>query len=154
MLLIAQFVVCCLCCVGFGYAIGLRETKRRLKAHREVTDRLMNAGISASTANRLAEHDDMINAAALSGMAYPTYGGISRSSTPLTATGIRNQVGLLGGAGMQNAITYSATPSKFSSIAGKIGGPSPTAEQRSEFRKKLYEELKKAMDQDEIARPL
>ena len=138
----------------FGYWLGLRETKRRLKAHQAVTDRLMNAGFSASTGQRLTEHDDMINAAALSGMADPSYGGISRSSTAFTATEIRDQVKTLSGAAMQNPVTYSATPSKFASIAGNIGGSSPTAEQRSEFRKKLYEELKKAMDQDEIARPL
>ena len=65
-LFIFELVVCCAIWFALGYALGLRETKRRLKAHHEVTDRLMNAGLSASTANRLTEHDDMINAAALS----------------------------------------------------------------------------------------
>ena len=146
LLLTLQFAVCCLCCVGFGYALGLRETKRRLKAHQEVTDRLMGRVPGGITQGFSPDHDDLLDASALAGTVYPTYGGISRSPAPFTATGIRNQVGLLGGAGMQNAITYSATPSKFASIAGKTGRPPTTAERRREFRKKLYEELKKAME--------
>lgn len=128
-----------------GYFLGLRETKRRLKRHQEVTDRLMGRTPGDMSGGFSDSHDDKIDAAALSGTVYPTYGGISRSSNAFTATGIRNQAGLLGGASMQNPITYSATPSIFSSIAGKTGGSSPIAEQSIEFEKKLYEELKKAM---------
>lgn len=110
-----------------GYFLGLRETKRRLKAHQEVTDRLMgrtDVFPSGGFQRGLGLHDDLLDASSLAGTVYPTYGGISRSSSPFTATGIRNQVGLLGGAGMQNAIIT----------------------QRGDARSRLYEALKKAME--------
>lgn len=143
---IAVMLTCVVSGLFIGYFIGLRETKRRLKAHQEVTDRLMGRGVTQGFS---PDHDDLLDASALAGTVYPTYGGISRSSNPFTATGIRNQVGLLGGSAMQNPITYSATPSKFASIVASSGRPS-----RSAARKELYEALKKAMDQDEISRPL
>lgn len=131
----------------FGYFLGLRETKRRLKAHQEVTDRLMGRVPDGVTKVFSGTHDDLLDASGLAGTVYPTYGGIFRSANPFAvATQQRQANQLFGGSQMQNQITYSAAPSKFASIAAMSKRPAPTAEQRDEFRKRIYEKLKKEME--------
>lgn len=119
-------------CAAIGYALGLRETKRRLKAHKEVTDRLMNAGISASTV-------------------YPTYGGISRSGSWFASALGNDANNMFGGAAMQNQVTYSATPSKFASLLSSVrtataAGRPPTSAPRDSVKRKIYDDIKKEME--------